>query len=165
MKNKKVKEQVPDNRWWLRVETNCYTEVTRQADPEKKWDGNDLAHSYSVEGWSAHKKDSYGSTFPMEGEVDKNKTYWLVYVTHSTGDSFHHETGCFEAVHVFEDANDADALARILEKDYEDKDKYDYKPLNVKLPSGKEIEIYTGTWKGYFERLESVHVEAIRYIK
>jgi hypothetical protein len=39
MKNKKVKEQVPDNVWWLRVETNSYTEVTRQADPEEKWDG------------------------------------------------------------------------------------------------------------------------------
>lgn len=166
MKNKrKIEEQLPNDRWWLRIETTSHTEVVREADPDQEWDGDDLAHYYSVEGWTAQNKDSYGTTFPMEGKIDKNKTYWLVYVIYSTGDSFHRESGCFEAVHVFEDANDADALAEALKKDYENKDDYNYEPLNVNLPSGREIEVYTGTWKGFFESLEGVHVESVRYVK
>ena len=162
-RKKKIEEIEPT--WWLKVEYESRTDVTRHSDPDERWDGDDLAHSQYINGYSVHDKDVYGETFPMKGKPDLNKTYWLVYVNYSTGDSFHHETGCITFVDVFENANDADALARILEKDYENKDKYDYKPLNVKLPSGFEKEIYTGTWKGYFERLESVRVEAIRYHK
>ena len=162
-KVKKTKEVEPT--WWLKVEYYSQKYITRHAERGERWDGDDLAHSQEIRGYSIHDKNTYGEVFPLMSEPDINKTYWVVYVNYSTGDSFHHETGCICFVDIFEDANDAEYLTRLLEKDYENKDDYSRTPLKVKFPSGIEKEIYTGTWKGYFERLESVRCEAIRYIK
>lgn len=163
MTHKKVNEDVEPG-WWLRVEYDSYTDVTRHADPDERWDADDLAHGQNIHGYSIGNEKTYGEVFPVNGKPDKNKTYWLVYVNYSTGDSFHCETGCICFVDVLEDANDAEYLARVLEDDSK-KDNYDYKPLKVKFPSGMEKEICTSTWKGYFESIEDIHVESLRYIK
>jgi len=161
-RKKEIKEVKPT--WWLKVEYDSYTDVTRHADPDERWDGDDLAHSQDIHGYSIVDKDVYGETFPMYVEPDKNKTYWMVYVNYNTGDSFHHETGCICFVDVFEDANDAEYLAKILDKDAEKKD-HNFKPVQVKFPNGMVKDVCTSTWKGYFESLQGVHVRSLRYTK
>lgn len=161
-RKKEVKEVEP--KWWLKVEYDSWTDITRHADPDEQWDGDDLAHSQDIHGYSIGDEKTYGETFPMHVEPDKNKTYWLVYANYGTGDSFHHETGCICFVGVFEDANDAEHLAKVLEKDAEKED-YDFKPIQVKFPSGMVKDVCTSTWKGYFESLEGVHVRSLRYTK
>ena len=163
MKQKKINKEI-DPVWALEVNYDSYTDVTRHADPDERWDGDDLAYSQTIHGYSIHNKNSYGETFPMVSEPDKNKTYWLVYVNYSTGDSFHHKTGCICFVDIFENASDAEHLAKLLEEDAKTED-LDFKPLKVKFPSGIEKEICTSTWKGYFETLENVCVQSLRYLQ
>jgi hypothetical protein len=156
---RKVEKPVEDTKWYLKIDYQSYTDVTRHRDPDEKWDADDLAHSQSINGYSTHTNLKGGWDFVLSKKPSAKQPFYLVYVNYSTGDSFHHETGCIEFVDVFESEKDGDALVDMLDKDYakfKKADRHDYTPLKVKLPSGVEREIYTSTWKGYFERLEGV---------
>lgn len=111
------------------------------------WETNDRTYHY------AYISDREYGSHPIDFPVNVGDTVYLLYVTYSAGDSFGNSTGNVEEVWVFNDADSAEKARLIIEKDYEtNKDNFNNLYIGLSRP------IYTGTWKGYFESLESVTV-------
>jgi hypothetical protein len=152
----KIQDELPEIR--IHIHKNSYSEITRESDPESEWDGDDLENSHSFEGFSLVKDKGKYWDFVLHELPKKNVPYYLVYVLHSSGDSFHHESGCLCMVQFVNEYEDAVAIRDAISKDV----KMDGYSVNLTLPkSGMEIRISTGTWKGYFDRLESVNIETL----
>lgn len=142
----------------VRIDKISRQHVTREKDPDERWDADDLDWDHDIQGFSVvGEKDCWD--FVMSDDP-KGKTLHLVYVLYSTGDSFHHEENVICLVGLYEDIEDAMTVMDALEKDYEKDDSR--LPVTVKLPKrGVEETIATSTWKGYFENLNSVNVVAV----
>jgi len=149
MKKEKNKIYVVD------IVDNGYTEVTRHADPDERWDGDDLSTDHSIEGFNL-RKESYGD-LEVGFEPDFDKTYFLLYGIYSTGDSFHHEEGRIEFVDLYEDGEVAWENYRRLEASNE-------YTVTLKHETGKEYGFYV-PWRGYFESLTSLDVLGIRRLR
>lgn len=136
-------------------------EVTREAK-HRRFDADDIAHNWEIEGFElVGEKDGWDFIL-----TEAPKTNWyLIVATYSTGDSFHHEEGMISLVSFVKYQSDAEEILKAIEEDYklyQEKGDYEYRPLKVLLPMADRVEeIYTGTWKGYFERLQSVEVKPL----
>jgi hypothetical protein len=134
--------------------------VTRQRDPEDSWSGDDLEHTYDIQGFNIVPENGGWDFILTEKPTG---SWYLVCAHYSTGDSFHREEGELSLVSFVKNEKDAEAIVRAIQKDYEkyrqsNNDKIG--TLRVNLPvAGRVEEVYTGTWKGYFERLQ--YAEAI----
>ena len=84
--------KMEDNLISIDISTTTYTEVTRAADPNEQWDGDDLNHSFSINGWYRTDGGPY--------RIDPEKPVYGVYVIYSTGNSFHREDGVGEVMMV-----------------------------------------------------------------
>lgn len=134
------------------------SEVTREGKGE--WSGDDIAWSIIIRGFML-SEEQYDYDFIMPAP-DKEE-YYLVYARYSTGSSFHHETGKVCLVSLMEHFDDAKAIVDAIDNDVKTENR---QPLKVKLPVlGKVEDVYTGTWKGYFESLESVEIETVRKVR
>lgn len=133
--------------------------VTRESDPDKEWDADDLDWDHDIQGFVVVGEKDYWD-FVMTNNP-KGKTLYLVYALYSTGDSFHHEENVICLVGLYEDESDAVAVMDALELD--DKENEDSRePVKVQLPKkGVEETIATSTWKGYFESLSSINIEPV----
>lgn len=136
------------------ADTHCV--VTREGHGE--WDADDLSWSTTIRGFDVGRNENDYDFF-VDPPIKSH--YYLVYVTYSTGDSFHHEEGKVCYVELVDTFEEAEAISDAIEKDYRN-NKDGFGLLKVKLPTGKKVEVYPGTWKGYFERLSSVDIETIR---
>jgi len=97
--------------------------------------------------------------FTVDKKIDRKKTYFLVAIEYGQGDSFGHGMGNIDYVHyLFEDADEAEKIKKMIEDDYE-KDKSSY---DVTLDIKDGVTLQTGFYKGYFERLEYVDITAVR---
>lgn len=85
-----------------------------------------------------------------------DKVVWAVVVEYSSGDTFGHSSGNTTVVGVYDDGVVASLVKGLIEEDYKDNHS-GYGAIQV--PGHQEI--YSGTWKGYFESLENVHVERL----
>jgi len=138
----------------INIVDNDYVVVTRHADPDERWDGDDLSMDHSIEGFNL--VEGYGD-LEVGFEPDFDKTYFLLYGIYSTGDSFHHEEGRIEFVDLYEDREVAWENYRRLEKSNE-------YTVTLKHESGKEYGFYV-PWRGYFENLSSLDVLAVRRLR
>ena len=137
------------------------THVTREAG-DSEWDGDDTSIDTKIKGWSSSGRsfDFYSEEMPVPFKPDRQKTYYLVYATYNTGDSFHVTTGEIEFIHVYETPEVAEKVAKML---------INAAPFeSVKIPiddtEKKTMDFYTGAWSGYFEHLISVDVATISYL-
>lgn len=74
----------------IKVDYNEVGTITRRGDPNDRWDRDDTASSYTINGIVKVGEDEYQDlTVPYE--VEKNTNYFLLYCVYSTGDSFGHD--------------------------------------------------------------------------
>lgn len=149
-----------------KIEHTSYTEVTRESDPDDRWDADDLDTTWSIGSKITESEEKFPDiVVPFKLELDKN--YYLVYAIHSTGDSFHHHSGygC-NFIEVFSDKDKADALAKAIHqhnRDYHD----NKKDLGDKAYSfsyqdqmGND-KVVSCDWNGYFESLQNCDVQTM----
>ena len=134
-------------------------EVTREATLDE-WDGDDTNEIHDIEGFTIVNENGYYD-LKVPFEIDKNKTYYLVYVIYSSGDSFHHEESRIDFIELYEDVKMAKEVAKIIEDDYRNWESTE-KDWSVEIfnSNGEKYKIHC-PWKGYFERLSYAEVEAI----
>ncbi len=143
----------------IKIDKTSRQHVTREADPNERWDGDDTDWEHDIHGFSVSGEKDYWD-FVMKNDP-KGKTLYLVYALYSTGDSFHHEENVICLVGLYEDESDAIAVVDAIELDYK-KNEDSFEPVKVKLPKkGVEETIATSTWKGYFESLSSINIEPV----
>ena len=143
----------------IRVVDTTMTTVTDYADPDDRWDQNNLYHSHCIEGIEIVGENDYHD---LVVNFDPTKTpCYLLYVLYATGNSFHREEGEIEFIGVFQNLNIAKENKRIIEtKRYRDSNEYYIHLLNEE---GEEYQI-SPPWYGHFERLESVHIEMVEIL-
>lgn len=144
----------------VRVETEVQTWVTRDSDPDDRWDRDDTDSSLSDLSVFAVDNESFDryDDFEVEG-VEVGDPVFVVVCKYSSGDTFGRNDGQIEIMDVFATANEAYKLIDVLEND----------PSEVKSKNGRYIETrfsvdyngktYRKPWVGYFEYLESLTVE------
>lgn len=144
----------------IKIEKQHYVDVTRQAE-RTEWDADDIAHEYTIDGYSVVKKNEFYD-FILD-EDPKGKTLYFVYAVYDTGDSFHREDNVMCEVGLYEHEEDAQAVMVALEKDYKDsKTRELFDPIEVALPRRGIVEtVATSTWKGHFERLREICIEPV----
>lgn len=144
------------------VVNKSYTEVTRESDPDDRWDADDTYTSNNIVGIKF--SEGYSDLNAIPFEILPDKDYYLLYVIYSTGDSFSHHEGQIDYVELYEDRSLAEASAKMIEDDYKEwrkkENKWNVEILNSR---GEMFQFYC-PWKGYFERLTSVEVENVRLI-
>ena len=162
LNNIDVEKKKKNDTFYVHIITNHYEQVTRERDPNDEWDGDDISHEYNIEGFEVVNEKA-GWDFVLNENPTGN--WYLVCAYFSTGDTFHHEEGCLSLVSFVKNIEDAKAIVGAIEKDYKDyqeKEDWNHKPLVVHLPvANKDEQIYTGTWKGYFERLSYAEVKCL----
>lgn len=155
MKKKSTKTtKVPDT-VNITIIKESHQTITRHADPDEKWDGDDTETDTEILGFEADTK-----YFDFIVKKPVKDTYYLVTVYYDTGDSFHRDDNVMELVGLFENHADAMAVRNAIEKD--GRNKGEFTTLQVKLPVAGTIEkVYTGAWKGYFEHYQCCEVSAV----
>jgi hypothetical protein len=140
---------------FIKVDSRVYSHVTRERRGDDQWDADDLAHDLTIRGLRVvQERESWDFVVKPPAQ----ETYWLVWYRYSTGDSFHHETGCHAFVHLCKTREDAEFLVKFIEDAGRVKT-HSFHDLEVYLPSGDEARV-DPRWNGYFESLESADWDA-----
>lgn len=137
---------------------------TSSPDPKDRWDRASTCKSWKFEGL---RRERDGKNPNWRGsdvfEIPKawaGKDVFVVWMEWSTGDSFGHDENAYaEGIGVYATYEEARDVKKLIMDDYKKERDYQHKSYNanqITLPSGQKL--YTGTWKGYFESLEEVHI-------
>lgn len=157
--NKKEPKKLPE--FLIKIEKTTHTEITREANPNDEWDGDDQEHFHTFHGFSIREQHGYWD-FILDNKPNSNQMYYLVYVLHTTGDSFHHESGCLCMIQFVDNIEDAVYIRNAIRENSKNES---FDCLKLTLPhSKKEIEIGVSSWKGYFDRFQSVDIEQLQLI-
>ena len=141
----------------IRIIHDCYTEVTREGDPEDRWDRDSTTQSHYIRGFEVVKENSYGD-FKVPFEIDPEKEYYLLAVYYDTGDSFGNDGNRIDMIDLYDDIELAmESKRRILDEN-KDENGYSVAILN---PLGVEYRI-SASWKGYFESLNDVEIHRVK---
>ena len=148
----------------LYIINDRYTEVTKERDPNEEWDGEDTITSNNIQGFGILKpKDRYNSVdIVVTFDIDPKKTYYLVSVIHSTGDSFNHHQGDIVYIELYEELSMATATKEMIENSYNRKNKEESYSVEILNNEGTMYKISSSPWVGYFERLEEVRIDEVR---
>lgn len=162
MKTKAEKKETGPQ-FFVKIDRSEQVTVVRERDPKNQWSGEDTDTNYTINGFNVvGEKDMWDFVLSYD---PTGKTMYVVCAFYDTGDSFGSTENCLCLVSLQEHFQDAQAILRACESDYkayQEKGTWDYKPLSVVLPAaGKTEEVYTGMWKGYFERLRELRVETL----
>jgi hypothetical protein len=84
---------------------------------------------------------------------------FVVVVVYSTGGTFGRDEGCTEVVNVYKDPKQAKKVAKAIEDNSQFCPGSSYNPPRSYTIEVDGESIYCGSWVGYFESLDSVHVE------
>lgn len=142
-------------------------EVTREANPDDRWDADDLYHEHEYGSHlSSESIDPWGEeSLTLEGDLVPGKQYYLLIMSYGTGDSFHHEDNCQEILGVYGSPEIAkqnrDAVREANEIDYSSRRKKS-EPIQLTLltDSGKEYQISNPCY-GYFENFTRCWIEPV----
>lgn len=148
----------------IRIVDITQTVITRPRDPDDKWDGDDTYTSHHIQGFLPVKGEKEFRDLDIPFKVSKDKTYYLLYVIYSTGDSFHHEEGCIEFIDLYQTKDKAEIAAKAIEKHYEKNKEYNIGKDRYSLPLTRDDLskiVVCPPWIGYFDRLTSVNVESV----
>lgn len=136
------------------VVQDSITYVTRRGDPNDQWDRDDTAADLRVVG--VQVADRYFDV-ALPAKYDPSKPLYLVWADYDTGDSFGRDCNRFEAVDIFQDQKRANSAKLDLENGQGYTRKYT-------RDDGKKID-YHCPWEGYFESLNTIHVEEVRIVE
>lgn len=152
------------------VKSYTRTDVVREGDTNDRWDKDDLSHDteYHYVYPDENNRNHLELAVPFK-LVDGNQ-YWLVVVTYSTGDSFHHEDGCTQEIGLYKTWKKANAAVEEINHHYSFCDRG--RPWNSKVKNKKpkgwdafsisifnEVgrkEVVSPCWMGYFESIQAV---------
>lgn len=162
----------------INVVTEKSTHVTRVATRDR-WDRDDTASDWGVIGIELMPEENGSADLYAKFPIQINKTYWLVFVVYSTGDSFgRDENGSLEEIEIYEDETIAHDCAREIRKHADMYSEFErgYRRPKTKKPKdfndytlkviggdGKEMEVYA-PWNGYFESLGYVEVASVNIV-
>lgn len=166
---------------YVKVIDVVHVSVTREGDPNERWDGDDTYESHHIKGIKVVDEGSYYD-FVAAFDVDPSKTYYLLYTIYSTGNSFSHEEGKIQFVDLFETLEKAqknlkrieehnktykklnDRWARPSKEEQRELNKlkktFDEWSVRLVTESGREYDFHV-PWHGYFERLTTVEIEPV----
>lgn len=149
--------------FFVRIEKSVRETVTREHDPSDRWSGEDTFSDHNITGFRVVGEHD-GWDFVLN-EDPTGKSMYLVCAFYDTGDSFSRHENKLCLVSLVEHAQDAQTILKACEadyKEYQESYRWEVKPLKVHLPvADRTEEVYTGTWKGYFERLKELRVETL----
>jgi len=141
---------------YIRIIDETYHEITREADPDERWDGDDSYTSHSIRGYKVvGKKDYYDVALkndPVEGQP-----LWLLFVNYDTGNSFQREEGEIEFVDVFSHSIIAVENQRRIQEYLKDQTK-DHYTMELRLDTGEKYSYSATAFIGYFESVNDVEV-------
>jgi hypothetical protein len=153
------------------VVNDSRTWVTRSAT-EDQWDAGDTETEHHVRGVIrlAGEDDRkslpyFWTEIPSTLDLHADDTAYLVYVTYSTGDSFHHaKNECFTPIALFDARSKAEVCAASIETHAAKQDPngpYELRTRGKYVDNdGVEKEFYA-SWLGYFEQMTGVEVEKV----
>lgn len=141
------------------IETTPYTEVTREADPNEDYDGDDTYTDWEISTTITPAKDSISCDVALPFILEENKKYYLVYIIYSDGDSFSSQTReHLELITVFTTLEKAQNLVeQIKEDDINNNSTYSF---TYQDEIGKLIKT-SARWKGYFNGIEQCEVHEV----
>jgi hypothetical protein len=129
------------------------SEVTREADLDDKWSGEDTYTFWNFRGLT--RKAGYWDTFEIP-KAWEGKEVFVVWVVYSTGDSFSHsENGSSEGIGIYSTLEEAQGVKEMIEADDKAKSHACGYSFSLVLPSGQKLST---PWKGYFESLTTVEI-------
>lgn len=142
-----------------KIEYFSDTQVTREANPEDSWDGEDLDTSWTITP-NISESDETSPDIVVPFKLDLDKNYYIVHVIYSTGDSFHHHSGyqC-DFIELFQNKEKAETLVKAIKEQNYDyySNKRDFGENAYILPykdeKGNEKTLYC-KWNGYFESID-----------
>ncbi len=159
MKAKKIIETGP---WNVSIidRTNYYHNGDGEdSDEPYSYRGTDVTEHH-IDGFDLVPEKGYGDLL-VDFKPTYDKTYFLVYVIYSTGDSFSHSEGKIQFIELCQKESFANKIRGFILSDRDNPKREDKFSLPLVTESGKNYTLHMG-WKGYFERLTSVEVQAIR---
>lgn len=172
---------------YIKIKNDSYCQVTREGDPNNRWDGDDTYCGHNIRGIYEVAPDTYYN-LQVGFDLDPEEVYYLLYVIYDTGNSFHQEEGRISFVEVYKDKNVAYENERRInehaelykklekmnmyhhsltkgEKKNLQKLQKTFSEFSVKLIGENEVEFtFSTSWLGYFERLVDVIVEPVLVI-
>lgn len=93
-------------------------------------------------------------------DIPAGDDVFVVWVEYSSGDSFGYGQNQYtEAVGVFKDYDAAVELRDAIEPTRHGDFPFDGARIKYTAKDGQNIDVYYGTWTGYFENLETIHIE------
>lgn len=147
-----------EQKYYVRIERSTSETVVRHRG-SGEWDADDIRQDHQIHGFSVvGEKESWDFILDTD---PKSGSLYLVCGFYDTGDSFHRSYNHLSLVSLQTNLEDAKAVLKAAEEDYR-KNKDDFKPIHVKLPvADRTEEVYTSTWKGYFECLNELRIETL----
>ena len=133
------------------------TIVTREKDPNERWDADDTSSSYEILGLVLSSNDCsfLSERVDIDFEVKAGDQYYLLYAVYSTGSSFGKaEDGCIEFIDLYKTEEKANLAY--------DKVCKEAKTSVISIPTegGNTHDLYV-PWNGYFESLSYVELKPI----
>jgi hypothetical protein len=151
-----------EKKYHVKIDRTERETVTRHAK-EEQYDRDDTYSEHEIHGFVVLNSDR-GWDFILPYDPTNHSMY-LVCAFYDTGDSFGRSENKLSLVSLVRNIEDAKAILNALTEDYkafQSKEKHDYKPVKVRLPvEGTIEELYTATWKGYFEHLKEFRIVSL----
>lgn len=141
------------------VEHDSYTQVTREADPNEEYDGDDQQTDWTIGNKITLANDANCDVVAPFKALD-GETLYLVYAIYGTGDSFSYDdNGCCDFIALYKTRAKAEALVAKITAENENK-KEQPMSMTYQDEAGQMHRILCG-WNGYFETLTTCEVKEV----
>jgi len=147
MAKAKVALVLPKTTTRLMLIDNVTGGVSRSADPNEEWDGDDTWESHSPQAWEISQNTYYDVIYP--GTVKRGEDLYLVYAIYNTGDSFSRSDGQLDVIDAFKSVLNARKCADAAGK-------ATGHSFSYQNDFGQPASHHT-TWIGYFESLTGIY--------
>jgi hypothetical protein len=148
----------------MELYVNCQTFTDVDEHDGQQYGEWRRAYSYAFHNINSKSGERISVRFdPKVGDV-----LAFVWVEYSTGDSFGVAEGEMCDIGIYDAIEKAEVVKEMIESDYrkyeirEKGGSYYYQGYQLYDPDG--LPISTSAWKGYFERLTTVHIELLEYV-
>jgi hypothetical protein len=144
---------------YLRVNSERREYVTRQGDPEDRWDRDDTSTDWNFRNvYIVDENASWDFCLPFE--VKQGDDVWVVAAIYSTGDSFgRDDRACVEYIDAFMDKHKARECARLADASQKGWNDHEDKKVEWVREDGSAGKLGYVPWNGYFEVLDEVRCE------
>lgn len=130
------------------IETTPYTEITREADPNEDYDGDDTHTDWTISNTIEPSNNENRCDLALPFEIEDGKIYYLVYVIYDDGDSFSHQSNLnLDLIDVFSNKEKAQMVIDNILKLGND---FGYTPKFVYENEVGIERTISANWTGYF---------------